>query len=281
MAFITTNPSPFLINVPELQNVLTSATGNSNSTESLSNAIANLQTYFDTVNSQISIDTLGSFSQSAITFTSNINLSNSVIQFLGSNLLGSNTLNGPAGHLAFQVGGVEQGRFTTGGLNLNTLNGSNGYLAFQVGGAEQGRFTTGGFAVATQNSGEFVTDLSGGAVIRGPLYVSTVGLVIGDIIASGDLTANGTLYPSDRRLKTNFAEYVSPGLPTPYRFDWRSSGRPDIGVIADEVRALEPTCVREGPDGHLTVDYPRLSVLLLAEVRALKDQVAELRARLA
>lgn len=252
MAFITTNPSPFLINVPELQNVLTSATGNANTTESLSNAIANLQTYIDTTNSQVSVNTIGANTTSAITFTSDINLSNSAIQFLGSNLLGSNTLNGPAGHLAFQVGGVEQGRFTNGR-----------------------------FAVATQNSGEFVTDLSGGAVVRGPLYVSSFGAVIGDIIASGDLTANGTLYPSDRRLKTNFAEYVSPGLPTPYRFDWRSSGRHDIGVIADEVRELEPTCVREGPDGHLTVDYPRLSVLLLAEVRELKGQVAELRARLA
>jgi hypothetical protein len=121
MAFLTTNPSPFIINVPELQNVQTSATGASGFT-SLSNTINDILTYLNTANSQININTIGSQTSGAITFTSNINLSNSVITFLGSNLLGSNVLNGPANYIAFQVNGIEQARLTTTGLGIGVTN---------------------------------------------------------------------------------------------------------------------------------------------------------------
>lgn len=262
MAYLTTNPSPFLINVPELQNVLTSATGAS-STQALSNTLNDILNFIDTANSQVNINTIGSQTTSAVTFTSNINLSNSIIQFLGSNLLGSNTLNGPAGHLAFQVSGIERARLTTAGLTVG------------------GPVTASGFITSDTIPGpEFLNDLSGAAIVRGPLYVSTFGAVVGNIVASGTVTANGIVYPSDSRLKKNLVEYVSPGLPTPYRFDWRSSGEADIGVLADEVRILEPACVKTAANGMLTVDYPRLCVLLLAEVRDLKAKVQELTARL-
>lgn len=275
MAFLTTNPSPFIINVPEFQNVLTSATGEAGFS-GLSNSVNDLLTFFNTANSQLNINTIGSSTSGNITFTSNINLSNSVITFLGSNLLGSNILNGPAGYIAFQVNGVEQARLTTTGLGLGTIT-------------PAAKLSVNGSAIITSNLGIGVTapelplDVQGGAIVRGPLYVSSFGAVssaTGNIIASGDIFANGFFYPSDSRLKRDVSMYENPGLPTPIEFTWRGSGERDIGVLADDLLDIEPRCVTRSPAGFLTVDYAKLSVLLLAEVRTLKSQMSTVMARL-
>jgi hypothetical protein len=275
MAFLTTNPSPFLINVPELQNVQNSATGASG-LSALSNSINDILTYINTANSQININTIGSATTGSITFTSNINLSNSAITFLGSNLLSSNSLNGPGNFIAFQVNSVEQARLTTTGFGIGTtspaskldVNGS-AYIANSLG-------------IGT-SAPLLPLDVQGGGIVRGPLYVSSFGAIssqTGNIIASGDVFANGFFYPSDPLLKRDIVSYISPGLPTPVEFNWRSNGMRDIGVLADEVARLEPACVTRSPAGMLTVDYAKLTVLLCAEVQILKSQISTLLARL-
>ena len=275
MAFLTTNPSPFLINVPELQNVQTSATGAGGLT-SLTNTVNDILTYINTANSQININAIGSQNSGSVTFTSNINLSNSEIQFLGSNLLTSNSLNGPANYIAFQVSGVEQARLTQTGLGIGTT-------------APLTNLHVNGSAIIASNLGIGLSnplltlDLSGGAIVRGPLYVSTFGAVSsqrGNIITTGDIFAQGFFYPSDPTLKTNIRSYVPVELPRAVEFEWIRSGARDIGVLADEVERLEPACVTRAPNGALTVDYPKLTVLLLAEVATLKAQMSTLTARL-
>jgi hypothetical protein len=275
MAFLTTNPSPFLINVPELQNVQTSATG-AGGLATLQNSINDILTYINTANSQININTIGSSSTGSVTFSSNINLSNSEITFLGSNLLSSNALNGPANFIAFQVNSVEQARLTTTGLGLGTT-------------APFAKLHVEGSAYISSNLGIGVQapllplDLLGGAIVRGPLYVSSFGAVssqTGNIITTGDIFAQGFFYPSDPTLKTNIRSYAPVGLPRPVEFDWIRNGERDIGVLADEVERLEPVCVTRAPNGSMTVDYPKLTVLLLAEVQGLKEQMSTVMARL-
>jgi len=117
MAFLTTNPSPFLINVPELQNVITSAVGD----VGFSNTVIALQTLINTTDSTANLNAIGSVNgSSAITVRTDLNLSNASIQFLGSNLLTSNSVNGAGGFLAIEVAGTEVGRFTGAGLGLGT-----------------------------------------------------------------------------------------------------------------------------------------------------------------
>ena len=117
MAFLTTNPSPFLINVPELQNVLTSAVGD----VGFSNTIIGLQTVINSANATANLSAIGSAdTSSAITIRNNLNLSNVGIEYLGSNLLTSNVLNGVSGNLAFQVSGSEVARLTADGLGIGT-----------------------------------------------------------------------------------------------------------------------------------------------------------------
>lgn len=242
MAFITTNPSPFLINVPELQNVLTSATGGTDATT----AIANLQSYINNANA--SVNAIGSFNTGSITVTNDLNLSNTNIQFLGTNLLTSNSINGLTSYLDFQVDSVTQARLTATGLGILTEN-----------------------PIAA-------LDVNGNAIIHKTLYVSTFGTApaapLGDIYADGDMHAQAFLTPSDPLLKKDIKPYVLRGpLPNPVEFNWISNGVRDIGVLATDVEALEPACVQKTPAGTLTVNYQKLVVLLLAEVKVLKEQV--------
>jgi len=251
MAFITTNPSPFLINVPELQNVINSATG---ANTELSNAINSLFTYINTNNASAALDTIGSFTtNNPINVTTTLNLSNVGITFLGSNLLTSNSLNG-AGYLAFGVDSVERARLTAAGFGIGVT------------------------APATP------LDVAGSATLRaGALYVTNGGVTTstaGYIYADADVFATGFYSPSDSALKRDVRPYVGRGLPTPVEFTWIRNGAHDIGVLAEEVAALEPTCVHTTPAGTRAVDYAKLVVPLIAEVRALRSTVTELVSRL-
>jgi hypothetical protein len=308
MAFLTTNPSPFIINIPELQNVQTSATG-SGGLASLSNTVNDILNFVNTTNSQVNVNTIGSQTTGSVTFSNNINLSNSIISFLGSNLLGSNVLNGPANFLAFQVNGIEQARLTTTGFGIGTsapsaklsVNGNalitsniqagNAYISNSVGIGTSApaaqlhvvgdQYVTSTIGIGT-TGGLVALDASGNAIVRGTLYVSSIGAAApyGDIIADGDLYANGNFYPSDPSLKTNVLPYTPIGLPDPVEFTWRSTGERDIGVLANQLADLEPACVKRAPNGNLHVDYGKLCVLLLAEIKSLKAEMTELRARL-
>ena len=53
-----------------------------------------------------------------------------------------------------------------------------------------------------------------------------------------------------------------------------------VAVYKEHVAELEPACVTYAPSGSLNVDYSKLCVLLLAEVRELKSQMSTLTARL-
>lgn len=247
MSFLTTNPNPHILNLPTLQNVITSATGNSSA---LTTFTTDLQNYVDTTNSSLKIDTIGLYtsSKSYITIKSGLNLSNAL--YINGNIA----------------------------VSANAINGT-GSLALQVGTIEQARFTGGNFGIGTTTP-TATLDVNGSEVIRGSLYISTMGLplssTMGNLYADGDLYANGILYPSDPSLKTDIREFVSHGLPEAVRFRWKSTGKEDIGVLADDILRLEPVCVQKTRNGTLTVDYPKLVVLCLAEIKALKERVAML-----
>lgn len=251
MAFITTNPSPYLINIPELQNVVTSATGSSDTT-TLNTSINSLLTFINTATGAASFNSIGSVNTTNnVTVRNNLDLENSVILMNGSVTLTPNNLAG-ATFLGLGINGTETMRIagTSVGIGLTA-------------------------PAAT-------LDVNGPTIVRGSLYVTStiVGSAapsLGNIYADGDLYADGVLYPSDPTLKKDVRMYEARGLPRPVEFLWRDDGSRDIGVLADELAELEPACVQRKPNGTLAVDYAKMTVLLLAEVRELKRQVAELR----
>jgi hypothetical protein len=134
------------------------------------------------------------------------------------------------------------------------------------------RFNASGLGIGTTNPAATL-DVVGPALIRGQLNVSS------SLYASGDLYANGTFYPSDARLKKEVEPYTNGGYIEPVRFTWLATGVPDIGVIAQDVWKVEPACVHSTSAGVLSVDYAKLVVVCLAEVRDLRSTVRGLELR--
>jgi hypothetical protein len=248
MSFLTTNPNPYILNLPAFTNVVTSATGTTN-VSALSNSLNNVLSLLNTSNYNLSINTIKTFTGSNLTFTNTVNLSNVGLSINGTTILTSNCVNGQP------------------------------YLAMKTSGTEQARFTSGGFGIGT-NAPLTTVDVNGNELVRGNLYISTMGAVvtssIGNLYADGFLYAAGVAYPSDPVLKRNVRPYAPSRLPEPVEFEWKSTGLRDIGVMASDVAAIEPTCVQIGRTGTQSVDYPKLVVLCLAECKALRTKVTEL-----
>jgi len=252
MASILTNPSRFLVNVPELQNVVTSATGGSANN---ANNISLLLGMIDTTNKIIKTNGLQTFNNSNIIVRNNLNLSNSQIYYNNVPLLLSNGINA-TNNLVFKV---------------NTL--------------EIARFTSAGFLGIGVQAPLVPLDVLGDVQVRqGNLYINRMGLpssiTMGNIFADGDMYAEAFLTPSDPKLKKDGVPYVPKGLPKPVEFTWIANGQRDIGVFADDVQRLEPRCVEKDKKGVLHVDYPKLVTLCLAEIHSLRDRVEALESTL-
>ena len=115
---------------------------------------------------------------------------------------------------------------------------------------------------------------------------------LGAIDCSHELWGPNFVATSDGRLKDNI-KTITParGMSDvmalrPVTFDWKDSGKADLGFVAQEVREVIPEFVREKEDGTLAMSYGNVTATLtaalqgvLAEVAALKAEVAELRGR--
>lgn len=241
MAFITTNPNPYIINIPELQNVVTSVTGLDGNV-----TITDITQYINPTNASIAANNIGSFNSASISVFNTMNFINeSAILFQNSNVLTSNTINSVDNILTFQTEGSTRAQIT--------------------------------------NASEFIvsTIRTENTYINGSLFVTASNAIApyGDIYADGDIYARGVFYPSDEALKDNIKPYELAGeLPTPVNFTWKNTGVADIGVIASDVEAIEPLCVSTKNGTHKTVDYAKLTVLLLAEIKQLKKELQEVRA---
>lgn len=245
MVSILTNPNKYLLNVPELQNVVTSATGTSGN---ISYNLTQLLGLIDVTNKTIKTNNLQTFNSSNIIVRNNLNLSNSQIYYNNVPLLLSNGINA-TNNLVFDVNTREIARFT-----------SEGFL---------------GIGVQAPLS---PLDVLGDVLVRqGNLYISRMGLpssiTMGNIFADGDVYAEAFLTPSDPKLKKDGVPYVPKGLPKAVEFTWIASGLRDIGVFADDVQRIEPRCVEKNKKGVLHVDYPKLVTLCLAEIHSLRDRV--------
>lgn len=86
---------------------------------------------------------------------------------------------------------------------------------------------------------------------------------------------------SDRELKSNVVEISGAlGKLSEIRgceFDWKDSGKHDVGVIAQEVQKAVPEAVRKGQDGYFEVCYTRLIPLMVQAIKELQQEVCELR----
>ncbi len=55
---------------------------------------------------------------------------------------------------------------------------------------------------------------------------------------------------------------------------------PQVGFIAQEVESVVPSVVVTGPDGYMSVDYAKLTPLLVEAIRAQQEEIRDLRSAL-
>jgi hypothetical protein len=94
--------------------------------------------------------------------------------------------------------------------------------------------------------------------------------VVGDIYASGDIA-----FLSDINHKKNIKPLESQLSKikrlNPVSFDWKESGKEDFGLIAQEVEEIYPKLVKTNEHGIKSVNYVKLSVLLLKALQEIKQ----------
>ena len=91
------------------------------------------------------------------------------------------------------------------------------------------------------------------------------------------MKATAFISTSDRRLKTNIRELNGLDLVTRMhgvRYDWRADGRPDVGVIAQEMEEVLPEAVvTDAKSGYKAVKYQNLVAPLIEAVKELFGMV--------
>jgi hypothetical protein len=119
-------------------------------------------------------------------------------------------------------------------------------------------------------------------------------LFVGSLKGSGNRTVYSTQFgeltnsSSDAKLKTN-VESLDQGLLAtislnPVKFNWinveKFGSQKEIGFIAQEVKEIIPEVVGESSDGLLTIDYPKLTAVLVKSIKELNEKVEALEKRL-
>ena len=112
---------------------------------------------------------------------------------------------------------------------------------------------------------------------------------VGSLARNADSWAHSHGY-SDARLKTNVTLLTNALQRVlalrPSNFEWGTdqipglSQTPQIGLIAQEVEQIYPELVSIGPRGYKTLDYARLTPVLVAAVQEQQAQIMALETRL-
>ena len=149
------------------------------------------------------------------------------------------------------------------------------------------------------NSGGFPDDYSDRLIIegRGGWISSSSSLIFGDflqrtLIFNGDVTVNGTFsytgksgQISDTRLKADILklENVIQKIKklNSYYFNWSNEAKENfsvnnerqIGVLAQDIETVFPELVSENKEGYKTMDYVKLTPILLQAIKEQQSQI--------
>ena len=100
-------------------------------------------------------------------------------------------------------------------------------------------------------------------------------------VAAGKFwAATGVYAHSDKELKNNIKQLSKERISNidkvnPSSFEWKDTGKKDIGFIAQDVEKVYPEFVKKGPDGKLGVDYAKFTPILTGAVQEIKKSVPD------
>ena len=234
----TTGQSQYVLNIVELQNTVTSATGLSPAGY-LSNQLVQIEQMVQFSNKQINVNVISNFDTTPIQVVAPINLSNVALTATGDD--GSIGGSGSSGTLATTIG-----TSTTNGLLEVGANGSVALLLTSA-------------SVST-----LVITNGGAATFSGP------------VSAPNFVTTSDRRYKENITAFAEYETVLSNirGV----RFNWRDTGAADVGLIAQEVDAVLPEAVVQDTTGRFQVSYMKLVPVLVEAVKSLQARVSTLEA---
>ena len=249
---MATNANSFVVNIVELQNIATSITGVASGAAALTQLqsdVANLQQMVKYDTKTIAADVLSNFTTSHdIQILANLNLSNTALYYNSNTVTGSVSNTGSISTLIFST----------------YISTSFSSIQFTVAGDTSLKLTSTGMLQYTSSPTYFST----GVDIAGWLYVSESAYV------------KNLYQTSDRILKNNIKPFFTTVNDVlnlqPRYFNWRNTGDPDIGFIAQEVNEVWPTLTNTDSHGSMGIAYSRFIPLLLECIRELNLRVTAL-----
>lgn len=256
---MTSGASNFLLNIVELQNTITTASGLS-PVASLSNTVAQLQEMLIYDEKRLAVNTISKFNQSPIQVLDSMNFASNATLTL------NNTAVGASGSSGFgQVSSIGYVSSFTNYFSSSVA--TDTAIQFQVGAPPVYPMTI---------LGNGTTRISGPLTLTG---TATPGL--GYYLTCMDTVGTAQWQPpgsvSDARWKTNIrsiegAAQILEGI-RGVRFDWLTGGS-DIGVVAQEVAAVLPEAVHGGDP--FVVEYMKIIPILVEVLKELGARVTHL-----
>jgi len=259
----TTTGSQYIVNIVELQNTITSASGLS-PVAALSNTVAQLQEMVIYDEKRIAVNTISNYNQSPIQVTDSMNFASNT----------SLTLNGigVGGSVTPSFGSVSSIGYASSFTNYySTVVLGETAIAFQVGSPPitPVRITANGETIISEN-----LTLSGTGTPGLGYYLTCM-----DTAGTAEWRVPGSV--SDSRWKTNVRRLEDSGRILEgirgVRFQWLEGGAEDVGVIAQEVGEVLPEAVHVGLRGKPTVvEYHKIIPVLVEAVKELSARVLAL-----
>lgn len=188
------------------------------------------------------------------------------------------------------------GAVNIGGGTTNLNNGTSNMILFNTAGVAAPTFTTrsaGTKIVLYPNLSSTLTDFAlgmegstmwssvPGAGNNFKWYAGTTQIMLLD--SSGNLTANSFIYSSDQRLKKDIKPLSNNTLENikhiqPVSFNWKDSGKEDIGFIAQNVEEVYPELVSTDPNtGMKGLKYGNMTAVLMEAIKEQQKQIDELK----
>jgi hypothetical protein len=224
----------FVVNIIPLQNIQTNTSG-LDDTAQLSNSVADLQQMVNFEQKRIYTDFLSAYTTgNTIQVLSPMNMSNG----------------------DFTVGGNSVTTSGSGGTSLS--NGTTSVNTFASGATSISMVTSGTTALTFSNTGE--------AVFTGNVYAQQFITLSDSSVKTNIKSFNKEVLSSVSRLEPKVFQYCSsPGFgPEPCQ---------EVGLIAQELEAVFPECVKEGPGGKKYINYQSLTIVLLKAVQELSKKI--------
>ena len=260
---MTSGASNFLLNIVELQNVITSSSGLS-PVASLSNTVAQIQQMVNVDQKRLYVNTISQYNTSPIQVLDSMNFASNAAL----------TLNGAAvtGGGGGSYGAVSSVGYISSFTNYyNPSTATATAISMQVGAPAQTplSISLGG-----------TTTVTGGLVLGIP---STP--MLGYYLTCMDGAGTAEWHPpgsiSDGRMKTGIRNLEGAFSTLQHiqgvRFRWKEGGSNDIGFIAQDIKPILPEAVHHlGGENHMMLHYYKIVPILVEAVKELGARVSTL-----